>query len=95
VTPSSVYILSSRTRVLYTGVTSDLLKRVTQHRAHIHAGFSGKYQTLALVYYEIFNDIEQAIAREKAIKGMRRSRKVHLIESLNPEWKDLANDLFF
>jgi putative endonuclease len=88
----AVYIMSNKHRtVLYTGVTSDLGKRILQHKAGVHpSGFTRKYNVDQLVYYELSRDIRSAIAREKQIKGWRREKKVQLIESTNPEWTDLA-----
>lgn len=75
--------------VLYTGVTSNLVKRVYEHKNKLTKGFSKKYNVKKLVYYEIFEDIENAILREKKIKGWLRIKKVNLIESFNPNWNDL------
>jgi len=86
---SYTYIMASRSRVLYTGVTNDLYRRVTEHKQGIN-GFTSKYRVTRLVYYETFGDIRHAIAREKEIKGWNRLRKVRLIESRNPTWRDLA-----
>jgi putative endonuclease len=88
----AVYIMTNAHRtVFYTGVTSDIGERVMQHKAGVHASaFTKKYNVYRLIYYELTNDIRTAIAREKQIKGWRRSKKVALIEALNPEWKDLA-----
>ena len=92
--PGYVYILTNTANgVLYTGVTSDLRKRVYQHRQHLAQGFTKKYKVTRLVYYEAFDDIFDAIAREKQIKGGPRRRKVELIEGMNPTWKDLYDDL--
>ena len=85
-----VYIMSSYRGTLYAGVTSDLARRVYEHRHKLVDGFTKKYNVSKLVYYESTNDIKSAIAREKQIKGWLRSKKVALIESLNPRWKDLA-----
>jgi putative endonuclease len=85
-----VYILSSRSRVLYVGVTSDLAKRVWQHRNHVFAGFSAQYNVTRLVHFEQTSEVREAIAREKEIKGWRREKKVALIESMNPHWNDLS-----
>ncbi len=85
-----VYILASRSRVLYTGVTNDLLRRITEHRRHEVAGFTAKYRVDRLVHCEEGDDIEAAIAREKEIKGWRRSKKIELIEATNPTWEDLS-----
>jgi putative endonuclease len=89
-----VYILSSRTKVLYIGVTGDLERRLWQHKEHVVDGFTAKYNVTALVYFEQTTDVREAIAREKQIKGWRRSKKVALIESVNPEWKDLSEDWY-
>jgi putative endonuclease len=90
-----VYILSSPNRTtLYTGVTSDLLKRVHQHRNKEHpTSFSAKYNCVMLVYYRAFEGIEDAIAEEKRIKGGNRKQKELLIESTNRSWKDLWEDI--
>ena len=85
-----VYIMSNISRMLYVGVTGDLERRVFQHKAKEIDGFTKKYNIHRLVYFEAFGDIRDAIAREKQIKGWLRAKKVALIESANPEWKDLA-----
>jgi putative endonuclease len=91
---SYVYILTNRTnRVLYTGVTSDLVRRVWQHKEGLSSGFTKKYRVTKLVYYEVFSDIRDAIAREKQIKKGPRQRKIDLINSMNPEWRDLYEDI--
>ncbi|PIQ87417.1 MAG: excinuclease ABC subunit C [Candidatus Omnitrophica bacterium CG11_big_fil_rev_8_21_14_0_20_45_26] len=83
-----VYILTNRNnKVLYTGVTSNLIKRVSEHRSDVVAGFSKKYRTHKLIYYELCGSIESAILREKQIKGGSRQKKINLINELNPEWK--------
>ena len=74
---------------IYTGVTSDLIKRTWQHKNHATEGFTSKYQLTKLVYYEIFEDINSAIVREKQLKGGSRKQKVDLINKLNPKWQDL------
>jgi putative endonuclease len=79
---------------LYTGITSDLEKRVYQHKQKLADGFTKRYNVDRLVYYEETTDIEVALEREKEIKGWRRSKKISLIESINPTWKDLAEDWF-
>jgi len=87
---SYVYIMSNhRRRVLYIGVTSDLVKRVYEHKAEITKGFTTRYHLYSLVYYEVYCDILIAIEREKRLKRWRREWKVELIESVNPEWGDL------
>ncbi len=85
-----VYIITNLyNTVLYIGVTSDLKKRIYEHRARLVDGFSKKYNLHKLVYYEILNSPDSAIAREKHLKGSSRQRKVDLIQSMNPEWNDL------
>jgi len=85
-----VYILASKSRTLYTGVTNDLERRVIEHRRKLLPGFTARYNINRLVYYEVCNDPLAAISREKQIKGWTRLRKVALIESLNRDWKDLS-----
>ena len=87
-----VYIMASRSRVLYVGVTNNLARRVNEHRSLV-AGFTSRYRVTRLVYFEEFTDIRDAIAREKEIKGWVRSRKVRLIGSVNPTWEDLSSPL--
>jgi putative endonuclease len=89
-----VYILANRGRMLYTGVTSNLEKRIYKHKNHLVQGHTGKYNIDELVYFEETNDVHAAIAREKQIKGWLRHRKIALIESVNPEWRDLAETGF-
>jgi putative endonuclease len=89
-----VYILSNTRRgVLYVGVTSDIVQRIAQHRAKAVAGFTNRYGVMLLVYLEEHASIAEARAREGALKRWRRDWKFELIESLNPEWRDLADDL--
>ena len=91
---SFVYILFNKSDgVLYTGITSDLVKRVFEHKSKVIKGFTQKYNVDKLGYYEIFEDIEQAILREKQIKAGSRKKKIELIESTNPEWRDLYEDI--
>ena len=85
-----VYIVSSYRGTLYTGVTNDLERRVAEHRGGVGGGFTGKYKTSRLVYFDATNDVVSAIEREKQIKGWPRARKVELIEADNPEWSDLS-----
>ena len=87
-----IYILASNSRVLYTGVTNNIEERVHQHKSKSTPGFTRKYNINHLVYYESFDYIEDAIFREKQIKGWIRKKKIQLIESLNPSWSDLARD---
>ena len=90
-----VYIIGNWTRnVIYVGVTSDLEKRIYQHKYKLIKGFSTKYNLSALLFYEGFGDIELAIAREKEIKSWRREKKNRLIVSVNPHWKDLSEGWF-
>ena len=86
------YILASRSRVLYVGVTNDLARRVGEHKRGLVAGFTRKYRVTRLVYFEESADIRAAIAREKEIKGWKRARKISLIEGHNPTWEDLAEN---
>ena len=85
-----VYIMASRSRRLYVGVTSDLERRVGEHKAGEVPGFTRKYNMDRLVYVEEYGEVEEAIAREKQIKGWRREKKVGLIEAMNPLWEDLS-----
>ncbi|HET9786001.1 MAG TPA: GIY-YIG nuclease family protein [Pyrinomonadaceae bacterium] len=89
-----VYIMASRSRTLYTGVTNDLERRVFEHKEKLVPGFTTKYRIERLVYFEITEDVHSAIAREKQIKGWTRDKKVALIDSLNPTWKDLSAGWF-
>jgi putative endonuclease len=89
-----VYILASRRNgTLYIGVTSDLIKRVYEHKSDLVDGFTKRYAVHDLVYFETVDDIDSAIAREKQIKRWNRVWKVRLIEKLNPHWRDLYLDL--
>ena len=87
-----VYIITNASKTLYTGVTNNLQRRVYEHRNKLIPGFTAKYNIGKLVYFEIFNDINTAIAREKQIKGWIRKKKIDLIESVNPEWIDLSQE---
>src|SRR5271157_2708191 len=86
----SVYILGSVSGTLYIGITSNVLFRVSQHKAHTFRGFTAKYDVDRLLYYETYGEVSTAIAREKQLKGWQRERKVELIEQSNPQWKDLS-----
>ncbi len=89
-----VYLLTNRTNsVLYTGVTSDLKKRVYEHKNKLVDGFTKKYKVTKLVYCEVFDAIEEAIMREKQIKAGSRAKKLRLIASMNPEFKDLYDEI--
>jgi len=88
---SFVYIMTNiGNNVLYTGVTSNLRKRVYEHKHSLLGGFSAKYRTVKLVYFEEFADIYRAIQREKQLKAGSRKKKIALIEGTNPNWKDLS-----
>ena len=90
-----IYIISNwNNKVIYTGMTNDLERRIYEHKNKIFEGFSKKYNLDKLVFYEYTNDVNAAIAREKEIKKWRREKKNKLIESMNPEWKDLAEEIF-
>src|SRR5258705_13335722 len=90
-----IYIMTNKNDgVLYTGVTSNLFKRVSEHKNKIAAGFTSKYNVTKLVYYEEYATMEEAMAREKQIKGGSRQKKLDLINSKNPEWKDLYEEFF-
>jgi len=86
-----VYIMASASRTLYTGVSNNLERRVSEHQLKLIPGFTSRYNINRLVYYEVFGDIRAAIVREKQIKGWRRTKKVALIESHNRDWKDLSD----
>jgi putative endonuclease len=88
------YIMASRSHTLYIGVTGDLHKRVFQHKWKEHEGFTARYNCDRLVWFERYQDVVKAIAREKELKGWRRSKKVALIESANPAWVDLSRDWY-
>lgn len=93
---SYLYILSNQKgNVLYTGVTNDLAKRVYEHRKKLVNGFTAKYNVNRLVYFEAYDSIDNAIKREKQIKGGSRRRKIQLIESMNPEWDDLYDQILY
>jgi putative endonuclease len=93
-TPFFVYILASkRNGTLYVGVTNDLARRLSEHKAKLVSGFTRKYQVDQLVYFEVFESIVEARAREHALKRWRRAWKIALIEKLNPEWRDLTSEL--
>ena len=88
-----VYILSSRSRTLYIGITRHLRARVLQHREKKPGSFTARYQISRLVYFERFHYVLNAIGREKELKDWNRARKIELIDSTNPTWEDLAEDL--
>jgi len=89
-----VYILASRRNgTLYIGVTSDLIKRVWEHKNDIVEGFTKRYGVHILVWYEVHSNMESAISREKTLKGWKRSYKLELIERMNPDWRDMYGEL--
>ena len=87
-----VYIMTNHSGTLYTDVTDNLQQRIEEHKHDLVPGFARKYKVTKLVYYEEGKDVDAALAREKQIKGWPRAKKIALIESLNPEWKDLSSD---
>lgn len=90
-----VYIMTNaRNTVLYTGVTNNLMRRVWEHKNKVGSIFARRYNVNKLVYFEIGNDVNQAIFREKQIKAGSRQKKIDLIHSINPDWKDLYEDFF-
>ena len=90
----AIYILANkRNGTLYTGVTSNLIKRIWQHKNNVTAGFTARYGVKRLVYFELCDDMTSAISREKQIKGGSRRRKLELIEAMNPQWRDLYDDI--
>jgi len=91
--PAVYIIASNRNGTLYTGVTSNLVKRVYEHKNELAQGFSSKYGCKILAYYEVQENMTNAIAREKQIKSGSRKKKLSLIESMNPGWKDLYEEI--
>jgi putative endonuclease len=89
-----VYIMSNRTGTISTGVTNDLMRRVYEHQHEIVDGFTKKYNITRLIYHEETDDVNQAIFREKQIKGWRRSKKLELVRSVNPSFLDLSEGWF-
>jgi putative endonuclease len=89
-----VYIMTNRSKTLYTGMTNNLERRVLEHKEKKNRGFTKKYNIDRLVYFEETNDVNEAIAREKQIKGWLRKKKVALIEAINPKWLDLSQDWY-
>jgi len=89
-----IYIMSNKNNgTLYIGVTSNLIKRVYEHKNNFVDGFTKKYNLKILVYYEVLDDIQEAIAREKQLKSGSRGKKIELIESMNKEWNDLYESI--
>jgi len=93
--PYFTYIMASRSRTLYIGITGDLQKRVFQHKWKEQSGFTARYNCDRLVWFEGHQDVTNAIAREKELKGWRRARKLELIESSNPAWVDLSREWYY
>jgi putative endonuclease len=89
-----VYILASLSGTLYVGITSDLSKRMWQHKEHVYKGFTSTYQVDRLLYYETFSAVQDAIEREKQLKGWRRKKKINLITKEYPKWLDLSGGWF-
>jgi putative endonuclease len=85
-----VYVMSSKSGTLYTGITNSFDRRVFEHKHHLTPGFTAKYDCTRLLYLEEYSDVRSAIAREKQIKAWTRAKKLERIESLNPHWNDLA-----
>jgi len=89
-----VYILTNKKYgTLYIGVSSQITKRIWEHKSNAVSGFSSKYKTKQLVYYEVTDDIRSAIARKKQLKNWKRQWKIEMIDKFNPAWKDLSKDL--
>lgn len=89
-----VYILSNRSKTLYIGVTNNLWRRVFDYKTGVGSGFATKYKLDRLVYFERFEDVHRAIGREKQLKGWRRLKKIALIVSMNPAWRDLSEEWY-
>ena len=89
-----VYIMTSSSGTLYVGMTNNLQRRIYEHKYNLIEGFTKKYNVTRLIYFEETGDVQSAIAREKEIKKWRRSKKIALIESLNPKWQDLSEEWY-
>ena len=89
-----VYMMTNKSRTLYAGITNNLERRVYEHKLKLIRGFAKRYNITKLVYYEVANDVHAAIERGKQIKGWLRRKKIALIESMNPQWKDLSEGWF-
>lgn len=85
-----VYIMTNNSGTFYTGVTNDLVRRIYEHKHKLIPGFTSKYNITRLVFFEATSDIREAVQREKQLKGWLRTKKIELIQSINPEWKDLS-----
>lgn len=88
------YIMASRSHTLYVGITGDLHRRVFEHKWREHDGFTARYNCDRLVWFERYQDVNEAIGREKELKGWRRAKKITLIEAANPAWVDLSRDWY-
>ena len=89
-----IYIMTNKSRTLYTGVTNDLMRRVYEYKNKLVPGFTSKYNIQYLVYYESTSSIYSALEREKQIKGWLKAKKIALINSMNPEWKDISEERY-
>ena len=87
-----VYIMTNKSGTLYVGLSNNLKQRVQQHKTELVEGFTKRYNINRLLYFEMFSDMNSAIAREKTIKGWLRKKKIDLISSVNPNWRDLSED---
>ncbi len=87
-----LYIMTNKSRTFYVGMTNNLERRAFEHKHKLIQGFTSRYNITQLVYYEVYSDVREAIAREKQVKDWRREKKITLIESLNPLWKDLSDE---
>ena len=87
-----IYILTNKSKTLYVGVTNNLPRRIYKHKNKLMKGFTSKYNIDKLVYYKAASDVYAALSREKQIKRWRREKKIRLIETMNPEWRDLSED---
>jgi len=87
-----VYILASYSGTLYIGVTGNLRRRIWQHKQHVIEGFTAEYDVTRLLYFEVYHEVLNAIAREKQLKGWKHAKKIALIETKNPKWEDLSRE---
>ncbi len=87
-----VYLMTNSSKTLYTGVTNNLQRRMYEHQHHLVVGFKSRYHITRLVYFEETSDVSAALAQEKQIKGWVRAKKMALIESINPEWRDVSEE---
>jgi putative endonuclease len=87
-----VYVMTNKSGTLYVGLSNNIKRRVDQHKGKLVEGFTKKYNIDRLVYFEMFSDVNSAIAREKSIKGWLRRKKLDLIRTVNPDWRDLSED---